>query len=62
MISSTRTLKEEEEEEVGNGTVPAHEEKENECTIDRYHIRDLSLEKFNREYRRNQSSYSTHRG
>lgn len=32
--------------------VPAHEEKEeNECTIDRYHIRDLSLEKFNREYR-----------
>jgi hypothetical protein len=32
--------------------VPAHEEKEeNECTIDRYHIRDLSLAKFNRKYR-----------
>jgi hypothetical protein len=32
--------------------VSAHEEKEeNECTIDRYHIRDLSLEKFDREYR-----------
>jgi hypothetical protein len=32
--------------------VPAHEEKEeNECTIDRCHIRDLSLAKFNRKYR-----------
>ena len=33
--------------------VPAHEEEktEKECTIDRYRIRELSFEKFNREYR-----------
>ena len=52
MISSTRTLKEEEEEEVGNGTPSQRtKKKENECTIDRCHIRDLSLAKFNRKYR-----------